>query len=469
MRLTNLMMTNTALTNIRANQRRADSIARQGATGRQIVNPHENPLIASRHLRFENSRAQISQFQRNVDQANAWMTVTENAAESLQTNLSQIEERLHRMDVLETLNERQILANEIQQLVMRTIETMNTSFSGRYIFSGLRTDQPPFFTSDMPNLTLEDIEMIFTGNDVGKVTVFDRSPTEDPNNPGVYIFTEGRTLDIYRVRIAHNNAEEVRLNGNPVPDVPMLYGHRDYASMDPYGVYHDPATGELITLNRDNLLGANGEVEVMYNRTGFARNELNPKVFMPAVIPAQAGPPAVPAMPINMNNQNMEFEFSINTRIPVNLLAKDTFNPVMFADILGITNDILSLTPTTHTELINAGITSQVEREEFLRREAQMMETATNDWVNRLIGRIEGYTNQISRASTELGTRMTRVESIGERLEADAVIFEDLYTQNIGVDLPEMALRFSVAEVALLASMQIGMSHVMTLSLINFL
>jgi flagellin-like hook-associated protein FlgL len=246
-------------------------------------------------------------------------------------------------------------------------------------------------------------------------------------------------------------------------------GEIDWDSMDPDGVYHDPRTGELISLNRNNFLGADGEVTVLYDREGFSRNELNPTVFMTCTIPAQPGPPPVPAQTLNMNNQQMEFEFSVNTRIPINVLAKDAFNPIMFADILGIANDILAMSPTTHAELISRGMTDQEERDEFLRREAMMMETSSNDMLNRLIGRMEGYLTQVSRVEANLGSRMTRVDSIGERLEADAVIFEELSTENIGVDLPSVSMRFAMAEVALMASLQVGMSHVLNLSLLNFL
>ncbi|MCL2610982.1 MAG: hypothetical protein FWE02_04805, partial [Defluviitaleaceae bacterium] len=383
----------------------------------------------------------------------------ENAMDRLQTSLSSITERLTQMDVLETLEERQIIANQIKQTVFTTIGTMNTNSSGRYIFSGLRTNEPPFFTTDMPNLILRDITMDFSGNDLQRTIVFNRVPShQDP-------VEDGHTLNVYRIRIPHNNAEDVRLNGTAVPNIPMYgtTGEIDWDSMDPDTVYHDPRTGELISLNRNNFLDANGEVTVLYDREGFLRNELNPIVFMPVIIDCN------PPRSLNMDNQQMEFEFSVNTRIPVNVLAKDAFNPIMFADILGIANDILVMRPTTHAELIERGMTDQGDRDEFLRREALMMETSSNDMLNRLIGRMEGYMTNVSRVEANLGARMTRVDSIGARLEADSVIFEELSTENIGVDLPSASMRFAVAEVALMASLQIGMSHVLNLSLLNFL
>ena len=507
MRLTNLMMSNTTLHNITRNQNIVNNIANQITTRRQITNPSENPLIASRHIRFENSRAQIAQFQRNVHQAEAWMTTTEAASERISTSVRAIEEVVHRIDLLESLSERRIIANEVEQLVSGIKEMMNTNFSGRYIFSGLRTDLPPFFITDEPNLTLNDITLDFAGGDIHRTTVLNSVPPLIPqfdvDGYPIVNMEDGHTLEVYRVRIPHNNAEDVRLNGVLVPDVPLFEGFVDFDSMDPDGVYHDPRTGELISRNRSNFLGEDGETRVVYDRTGFARHELNPKVFMQVTIPGVPNPlfddtieeeifnpdydpddpdsemmipnpdfiPEYdpPARTINMDNQNMEFEFSINTRIPVNTLGKNLISPIMIADLLGVASDILSITPTTHSDLINRGMTDEADRTEFLRRETLMIETKTNDLVNRFIGRIDGYLTSISRVETEHATRMQRIDTIAERLEADAVVFEQLYVDNIGVDIIEASMRFSTAEVALIASMQIGVSHVMNLSLINFL
>ena len=507
MRLTNLMMSNTTLHNINRNQNAVNQIMNQITTRRQITNPSENPLIAARHIRFENSRAQIAQFQRNVHQAEAWMTTTESAAERVNISVRHIEEIIHRVDVLETLSERQIIANDIRQTVMGIKDVMNTNFSGRYIFSGLRTDQPPFFTTNEPDLILTDITLDFAGNDIHRTTVLNRVPPLLPafdvyGNPIVNM-DDGHTLEIYRIRVPHNNAENMRLNGSGVLDVPLYEGFIDYNAMSDTGVYHNPKTGELISRNRENFLGPEGETQVVYDRTGFLRNELNPIVFMTVTIPGVPNPafdpsepeffpnpdydgtdPDVPAtipnpdfeppylegyQTINMDNQNMEFEFSINTRIPVNMLGKNLISPIMLADLLGVADDILNITPTTHADLIARGMYNEEDRVEFLRREMLMIETETNDLANRFIGRLGGYLTTVSRTQTEHATRMQRIDTIAERLEADAVVFEQLYVDNIGVNIIEASMRFSAAEVALLASMQIGVSHVINLSLINFL
>ncbi|MCL1935388.1 MAG: hypothetical protein FWF57_03300 [Defluviitaleaceae bacterium] len=569
MRITNVMIRNTMLGNINRNSNIANNLLTQVATGRRISSPSENPLMATRHIRLENSLNQINQHRRNVDHANSWTEVTEQAMRDLVNVKSRISELLTRVDAMETLSEQKIIANEILSLVDEKKEIMNKTFGGRYIFSGLRTNRPPFLVTDEPNKAVHDIQMDFTRADIETTFVMDRSQNFNNlfgnpptlTNAGDWNESGFHATQIFRIRLPHNadlnsvsfnttptSTNVVTINntthrlpaphegqinfdllrnghpGNPnaTPPIPAT------PAFPPDTIFHDPENGTLFTFDMQNFddVLTNDRVTVTYNQTGFRQGDLNPLVyfsgnlFLGNLVNGQVPATTTPAdwMAFSMENQDMNFEFGINARMPINLLAKNVVTANMFADIKSFANDILNSNLTDRgtvearfrdylTNNINnnpdfdtttlppqfvpgtpehaeevarrqaareaalLGVPSEAVTlaSHFLDREIQVMDTVIGDRFNNLIGRNENYSNHISHTHTDIGTRMMRLELIGDRLEEDGVTFESLSANNIGVDIGEVMMRINTAEVALRASMQAGMHQLMNLTLLNFL
>jgi len=479
MRITNLMMSNSMLSNINRNTRTMHNIENKLSRGSMIGRPSDNPLMASRALRFSNTQAQISQHQRNVDQATSWTESTEQAFNDFNDIANRISELLLAVDGMEDLSDKKKIATELNSLVDELHSIMNKSFAGRFIFSGLRTDEPPFFNRDQPNLSFRDITQQFNRED--KETTFAMDRTTTPPS----------MVEITRIRLAHNGDVEsnpdfgpapldpnaapyissVRINGDTIPTVIRdADGNLDFGAMQANGggLFHDYETGEILGFG-GAFENEGFPLEVMYDQTGFARGDLNPKVFF-TVTDADGNE-------FTMDNQMMEFEFGVNTRMPVNSLGKDVITAQMFADLRGFANDILNKNLMTEdeirTELLAATppLTGQALEDAIEARmseERAVMESITNDRFNNLIGRVERYANSISVQHTDIGTRMGRLEMISGRLDDDSVVFEELAVNNHGVDAAEMVMRMSNAEVALMASMQIGLNN-MQMSLLNFL
>lgn len=447
MRITNVMMSNNMLSNISRNMNSVNNLYNQIATGSLINRPSDNPLMASRALRFGNTQAQIAQHQRNVDQANSWTEVTEQALNDLTEITKKIEELLLRADGTESLGDKQKIATEINSLMDEKVSVMNKTFAGRYIFSGLRTDQPPFINTNQPNLSFTDITQNFNRTDMESTLALDKS--QDP----------AAVVSVNKIRLAHKGNEgSVRINGVEASPVPRNEdGTINYSAMSDDGIYHDEKTGEV-------FFGEDADLEfpmtVLYNQTGFERGDLNPVVFFTATDSQ--------GRVFTMDNQSMEYEFGVNTRIPVNVLGKDVVTGKMFAQLKGFTNDILNIELTSQQELRDRGLSDE-EIKEYLQKERDMIETVTNDKFKNMIDSLNSHANNISIQQTDLGTRMSRLELIGERLEEDATTFEELATNNHGADIAELMIKLTTANVALTASMQVGMNNLSQMTLLNFL
>ena len=142
MRTTNNMLISNMIGYISNNQSRMERYQYQMATGKKIKVPSDDPVVAARALKLRTDVSEIAQYKKNVGDAQSWMEITETA-------LSSIGDILHRAGELavqaanetNSLEETQKIRSEISQLKEQVVDLANTSYNGRYIFSGFKTDQ----------------------------------------------------------------------------------------------------------------------------------------------------------------------------------------------------------------------------------------------------------------------------------------------------------------------------------------
>ena len=80
MRITNKVMQNNALSNINRNKELQDDLNNQIATGKKIMKPSDDPVVAIRALRLRGDVNQVNQYyQKNIPDAQAWLSITESA------------------------------------------------------------------------------------------------------------------------------------------------------------------------------------------------------------------------------------------------------------------------------------------------------------------------------------------------------------------------------------------------------
>lgn len=142
MRVTNRMLINNMINNIGANLRRMEKYQNRLSTGKKINVPSDDPVVAARALKLRTDVSRLEQYDRNVKDAMSWMEITESA-------LANINDILHRARVLAvqgangttTPDDTKKIAEEVKQLKHQLIQVANSTYSGRYIFSGFKTDQ----------------------------------------------------------------------------------------------------------------------------------------------------------------------------------------------------------------------------------------------------------------------------------------------------------------------------------------
>ncbi|MBZ2174823.1 flagellar hook-associated protein FlgL [Schnuerera sp. xch1] len=145
MRVTNNMLINNMVYNLNQNLKTMEKLQYQQATGKKFRVPSDDPIGASKSLKFNTDISKLEQYHRNAEDAMSWMNDTEVA-------LGEIGEVLKRayeltVDAANGTKEGEDLKKikeEIDQLKDHLVQIGNTTYAGRHIFSGYKTDMPLF-------------------------------------------------------------------------------------------------------------------------------------------------------------------------------------------------------------------------------------------------------------------------------------------------------------------------------------
>ena len=139
------MMTDNFMKNLQANLKRLDKINNQLSSGKTIRFPSDDPLRAASSLKFRTELAKVNQYKKNIDDGLTLLQTTESAL----TNIGDILQRIRELSVnastdVMTVEDKQKIKAEVTQLKQQLVHEANSTYSGRYIFAGFKTDKPPY-------------------------------------------------------------------------------------------------------------------------------------------------------------------------------------------------------------------------------------------------------------------------------------------------------------------------------------
>ncbi len=144
-RITSSMTTRSVLSDLNRISAQQDLTRRQMASGKQITKPSDDPYGAARAMALRTDLASVKQHQRNVNEAQSWMSVTSTTLGSI-TDLAQHARELVVQGSTDTLDQsgRNAIADQIDQIIAGMKPEANTTYDGRYVLGGAQTNTPPF-------------------------------------------------------------------------------------------------------------------------------------------------------------------------------------------------------------------------------------------------------------------------------------------------------------------------------------
>lgn len=585
MRVTNQMVFGNSMNNIWRQGRHINNLIKQIETGKRTQRPSDDPILASRALRYRTLLSEMQQFVRNAETGLSWMEVSEAAFFNI---VDYLMERMNYRFVQAAdtghndLDDQMAILTELREYFDQIALEMNQTHLGRYVFSGFHTSQPPFLKNDLPNEIFR-ITQGFRPSDFHNVSAMQRfSNVERPT-----VTDNVNVIQLpFRGGVA---AGSFAFEGLPLGVMPLTVVERNLLDADAYippvgTVHFIPQTGELVFHADDvaDIVQDGQDFDITYTRQGFFAGEMNPMVYFrsehianatavrgvgaaaiagqvmnsatplpmatwpagthipagaewpmhvpiptgvtlqnaagePFVPPAPPAPQVVPAtgffvatpaagwtapagghdVPFNssvprgtfvpagtiigefdVTDHEMRFEFTSNTYVPINVLAKTAIPPNMIADFNRLFEfaDSLQRTPPSairdyyaNTHQPNkTGQALQNAVDTFISNENAFFAGLLHERFNDMLRLHEVYSANIKREHTSLGTRMSRLDMIHHRLEEDEIHYTALLSRNEDADVAGTIIRRNGAQAAFRDSLQ-SISMMTQLSLANFI
>jgi flagellar hook-associated protein 3 FlgL len=252
MRITNNMLINNMVNYITNNLTRMDKYQSQLATGKKIQVPSDDPVVAARALKLRTDVAEIAQYQRNLKDAKSWLDITETALNDMGEIFQRVRELAVGSDGGENAEDLRVTAKEIEQLRKQLISLSNTTYAGRYVFSGYKTDKP-FMNDDgtfafAVDNTVENIKYeIGIGDDI------------NINVPGGDLFNNGASV----------TAADIGTTGKFIQDFDELLAALNAADYSAISAKVADFSDDI-----DNLLRVRADVGARVNRLELTANRM---------------------------------------------------------------------------------------------------------------------------------------------------------------------------------------------------
>ena len=224
-RVTNQMVLDNVMNNLQTNEQLLQQSQQQVSTGKVINQPSDNPFTASQAVMFRQRMGLNTQLQTNLDSANGWLSATDSALSSVDTDLQRARElALQGANDTLTPSDRQKIALEIHQILLNTVDVGNSKFGAQYIFGGTKTTAQPFIQDgslQSPNVSWTGHSPVTYEGDSGNVTrQIDQAAQLQVNVSGDQL--SGTMSDLAQLEYDLNNSA-VRVSGSK-PGIDLLHG-----------------------------------------------------------------------------------------------------------------------------------------------------------------------------------------------------------------------------------------------------
>lgn len=199
MRITQKMMSDMFVSNLRRQTEAMAQRQEQIATQKRINRPSDDPAGMGRVLAGRSELAAIEQYAYNIAQGKSRLEATEEVLSLVDELIEQAQGiAAENSGVGKTASERTLAAGQVKEIYDQVLQLANSRFAGRYLFAGDQNDSTPFTRDD-------DYAAAYHGDGGSfKVSISDhavvaidadgRNYFQDAADGGVDIFDELRAL-----------------------------------------------------------------------------------------------------------------------------------------------------------------------------------------------------------------------------------------------------------------------------------
>jgi flagellar hook-associated protein 3 FlgL len=459
MRITSGMMVQNMLKNINNNLVKLSELQYQSSSQKKIEVPSDAPVVASKSLKLKSYLAQIEQQQKNAEDASSWMSYTDTALGEFSDILTSIREvTVEAANGTLTENELNDIGVEIEELEAGIIDVANSSYAGRYIFAGYSTDSAPF-------------EIVST--DVGDLITYN----------GKYLSLGGAIS---------SSISDIDIETFYMDNMNMISGQPELTSAN-FNSFTATSPELDFTITLDGVTSSISLIDGTTYDIDSITTELQSQIN--TAFPSSTGQPN-PIIEVSKDDGKIVLAVQDGSSISIN---SDTLNisQLGFSDGMesteGDSEEILYKLGSSNQIAVNVegcnifgegedclfntitklklALSGETEYKTAIYNEGPPAEVTIETHeldISILLDDLDVDINRLLAERADLGARTSYVELTQNRLEDNFATFSELLSNNDNVDIAEVSINLTSAEVAYTASLSAG-AKIIQNSLLDFL
>lgn len=506
MRVTNTMISNSAKSHILNAKNRLLKYEEQYTSQQKIQRPSDDPVVAVRSLKLRTTYAQIQQYtEKNVRDAMEWMDMTEGAMTNAGKILDSMKALLNQgnCDDLE-VDQR----TSVVQTLRKNVESIfqgeaNQDYSGRYLFTGYRTDTSLLFSSVTTNLQYKITEN-FSYDSFRNVTsvIGGASYNADIEDGQEYVDMQATTSTSYRLQLAYKDCATTEnldegfdpLEGESIIITYTGQGSDETTSLDitdtrlstvenarnigDDDVVYLYDTGEILVGKNvfSAIQEAQASISIQYLKTNFDKFDIRPEMYFQAECYDTVTKKDIKYS--EPEKQTINYEINFSQTIDVNTQARDAFSTdiyrtidyieqtVKYVDETDIKiNEVKKMIDNTTDETQLAALNSL---KSTLEDEKQLRIKVMAEAFGMGLTMVDNVQEQLNVALADCGARYKRTELTYDKLLDNRVDTEDKLGENESVSLPDVFINITQADNLYQASLQ-ATSKILGNSLLDYI
>lgn len=144
MRVTNKMLANNFLNDMKTNMNNLKTLQEQMTSGKEIRRPSDDPFKVTRAMQLHTDINTNKQYKENITDTVNWLDTTDTALDQAGNVLHRVRELLiNAGNAAYSEDERRAIKDEINEKMGELTQILNTNFDGKYLFGGSRGTTKP--------------------------------------------------------------------------------------------------------------------------------------------------------------------------------------------------------------------------------------------------------------------------------------------------------------------------------------
>lgn len=515
MRVTNTMISNSSRNHIANSKTLVNRYEEQYTTQKKIQRPSDDPTVAVRSLKLRTTYSQIIQYaDKNVQDAMEWMDTTESAMSNISTTLTNMKSYLNQgaNDYLKIEDRNSVLATLRQYVKGIFADEANTDYSGRYVFTGYRTDTSLVFPDDIKTLSYQIKEKL-KYTDIADVNVVNGGAKYDASitNGQDYTAKAATTKTVHRLNLAYDNLSNEAIQLDEVESdkllesaISMSISYKDSEAtdedaevqtetidigdnirkstdenayeIDDDGVAYIYDTGEIIIGANvyANIQQKQADINIDYCKKEFQKDEIRPEMYFECVCYDSVEGELTEY--IEPSDQNINYEVNFSQILTVNTQARDAISTDIYRTIDYIDQTMRAVTDVeeriAEVEKMIANSSGDVDALNSLKKvlsdEKEMRVAIMTQAFGRGLTMVDNAQDKVSVAISELGAKYKRSQLTYDKLLDEETSTEDKLSNNEDVSFEDVYINLTQANNLYQASLS-ATSKILGNTLLNYI